>query len=282
MMIVAVATAAACGSTDPAGDGTLTILLTDADGEVEQAVVKIERIELVGGPGGPLLLDDSGWMGDLTDLRNDIVTLVGETVVPQGNYSQLRVIVSEACIGVDTGEAPDDVYVSSDAASVECDGNEVGDLGMPSLPQTGIKVIFQGPIEVTGDQKILLLDFDVAQSFGKQAGGSGRWVMDPTIHGVVLEFSSSVNLTVELADGVTLPDPPTFEDFTASLGGDGQALSAGGTASWLFVVPDDYELDLVPPAGFTMTTTPTVPFNVTVEPSGAEDVTITIDSFQTE
>ena len=82
-----------CDSTAPDGMSRLSILLTDADGDVEQAVVKIERIELVGGAGGPMVLDDGGWMGDLTDLTNEFVTLVHETVIPQGSYSQLRVIV---------------------------------------------------------------------------------------------------------------------------------------------------------------------------------------------
>jgi hypothetical protein len=267
-----------CDSTAPDGTSRLSILLTDADGDVEQAVVKIERVELVGGAGGPLVLDDGGWMGDLTDLTNDFVTLVDETVVPQGGYSQLRVVVSEACIGVDAGEDPDQVYVSPGATSVTCVGDAAGSLQMPSFAQTGIKVIFQGPIEVTSDQKIVLIDFDVAQSFGKKAGNSGQWVMDPTILGIDLTFSATVNVTVELASGVLLPSGITFEDFTASLDGEDQALAADGTASFLFVVPGDLQLDLVSPDGVTITTTPELPLDLTVDPQEVEDVAITIES----
>ncbi len=267
-----------CDSTAPDGTSRLSILLTDADGDVEQAVVKIERIELVGGAGGPLVLDDGGWMGDLTDLTNDFVTLVHETVVPQGSYSQLRVIVSEACIGVDAGEGPDQVYDSPGAADVTCEGDPAGSLQMPSFAQTGIKVIFQGPIEVTSDQKIVLIDFDVEQSFGKKAGNSGQWVMDPTILGIDLTFSATVNVTVELASGVSLPSGITLEDFNASLDGEDQALAADGTASFLFVVPGDLQLDLVSPTGVTITTTPTLPYDITVDPQEVEDVAITIES----
>ena len=273
----------ACDSTDPQGTSRLSVLLTDAEGDVAQAVVKIDRLELVGGSGGPLLLDDSGWMGDLTDLTNEFVGLVEDVVIPNGSYAQLRVIISEACIGVDAGESvPDEVYVSQGASDVFCEGPEVGELHMPSFAQTGIKVIFQGPIQVSGGQKILLIDFDVAESFGKQAGGSERWVMDPTIHGIELVFSSSVNLTVELATDVTL-DGKTFEEFEASLGSESQPLVTDGDvgrASFQFVMPDDYDLDLTPPTGYEMTTTPSVPIvNLTVDPGEVENVTITIDSF---
>ena len=256
----------------------MSILLTDATGDVEQAVVTIERIEIIGGSGGSRVLRDTPWTGDLTTLTNEFVTLVDGYVLPQGNYSQLRIVVSEACIAVEADGGPDEVYASSEAFAVECDGTLTGDLQMPSLPQTGIKVIFQGAIDVGSAQTIVLIDFDVEESFGKLAGGSGQWVMDPTIHGVEITFSGTVNVTVELATGVTLPDPPTFEDFTASLSGEDLALEADGTASFLYVVPDDYQLDLIPPTGWTITTTPTLPIDLTLESGEVENVTVTLES----
>jgi len=277
-ILAAVAALGACDSNGPDGPGSMSILLTDAPGDVEQAVVTIERIEIVGGSGGPRVLRDIPWTGELTELTNEFVTLVDGAVIPQGNYSQLRIVISEACIGVEADGGPDEVYASNESIAVECDGTLTGDLQMPSLDQTGIKVIFQGAIEVGGDQAILLIDFDVAESFGKLAGDSGQWVMDPTIHGVEITFSASVNLTVELATGVTLPDPPTFVDFTASLDGEELALEADGTASFLFVVPGDYPLDLIPPAGWTITTTPALPLDLTVWSGEAKDVTVTLES----
>ncbi len=280
--LLTVVALAACDSTDPQGTTRLSVLLTDAEGDVTQAEVKIDRLELVGGSGAPLLLDDSGWLGDLTDLTNEFVGLVDDVVIPSGNYSQLRVVISEACIGVESEGVDDDVYESQDALEVVSEGAEAGELHMPSLSQTGIKVIFQGPIQVQGGQIILLIDFDVAESFGKLAGGSERWVMDPTIHGIELEFSSSVNLTVELATGVTL-EGKTFEEFEASLGSEPQALVTDGDvgrASFQFVVPGDYDLDLTPPTGYEMTATPSLPIeDLTVDPGAVENVTITIDSF---
>lgn len=267
----------ACDSGDPNGTSRMTVLLTDAEGDVTQAVVTVERIELVGGAGGVQVLSETAWTGDLTDLTNDFVTLVSDAVIPVGTYSQLRVIVSEACLGVETADGPDDVFTSPDA-TVVCEGNPAGELQLPSYAQTGIKVVFQGPIEVTSDQKIVLIDFDVAQSFGREAGSS-RWVMDPTILGVDITFSATVNLTVELANGVEVPTPPGLEGFTASLSGENQALAPDGTASWLFVLPGDYQVSLTAPAGFAFNSTPTVPVDITVLPGETEEVTITLDSF---
>ena len=269
----------ACDSGDPEGPGSLSILLTDAPGDVEQAIVTIERIEIVGGSGGPRVLRDTPWTGDLALLTNEFVTLVDGYVLPQGSYAQLRFVISEACISVEADGGPNEVYASTAAFAPQCDGTLTGDLQMPSFSQTGIKVIFQGAISVDSDQTIVLIDFDVEESFGKLAGGSGQWVMDPTIHGVEITFSGTVNLTVELASGVTLPDPPTFVDFTASLSGEDLALESDGTASFLYVVPGPYQLDLDPPTGWTITTTPTpLPLDLTLESGEVENVTITLES----
>ena len=276
--LAAVLLLGACDSGDPDGPGSMSILLTDAPGDVEQAIVTIERVEIVGGSGGPRVLTDTPWTGDLTELTNEFVTIVDSVVLPQGHYAQLRFVISEACISVEAEGGSNEVYASA-GTSLVCDGTPTGDLQMPSFSQTGIKVIFQGPIEVGSDQMIVLIDFDVEESFGKQAGGSGQWVMNPTIHGVEITFSGSVNLTVELAGGVTLPAPPTFEDFTASLSGEDLALEADGTVSFLYVVPGPYQLDLIPPTGWTITTTPTpLPLALTLESGEVENVTITLES----
>ena len=56
------------------------------------------------------------------------------------------------------------------------------------------------------------------------------------------------------------------------------ALEADGTASFLYVVPDPYQLDLIPPTGWTITTTPTVPIALTLDSGEVENVTITMES----
>jgi hypothetical protein len=81
-----------------------------------------------------------------------------------------------------------------------------GELQMPSLAQSGLKVDLPGgAIRIEGDQRILLVDFDVAQSLGHVAGGSGRWVMHPVVHATDLVASGTLTATLRPAQGVALP-----------------------------------------------------------------------------
>jgi len=272
---------AGCDSTDPSGETSLSVVLTDMPGDVSQAMVMIEDIQLVGGEGGPISLMTAGpWVGDLTDLENEFATLVDGYVVPQGTYGQLRLIIPEACIGVETDGGPDDVYISAGATTVTCEGNEAGALQMPSLAQTGIKVVFQGPLELLSDQMIWMVDFNVEESFGKLAGGSDRWVMDPVIHGAEFTFTGTVELTVELDEGVSLPGGVAFEDFDATLdGGAPVALTTSGdvgTATFQYVIPGTSQLDLTSGAVSSFTTDPAVPFDVEVGSQEVKEVTVTI------
>jgi hypothetical protein len=275
---------AGCDSTDPAGDTRLSVLLTDMPGDVSQAVVMIEDIQLVGGENGPISLMTAGpWVGDLTDLENEFTTLVDGYVVPQGSYGQLRLIVPEACIGVETAGGTDDtdeVYTSPGAVNVTCAGTEAGTLQMPSLSQTGIKVVFMGPLQLDSDQMIWMVDFNVEESFGKLAGGSGRWVMNPVIHGAEFTFTGSVELTVELDDGVTLPGGVTFEDFDATFdGGAPVSLTTEGdvgTATFQYVIPGTSQLDLTSGEVTSFTTDPAVPFGVDVASQEVKEVTVTL------
>jgi hypothetical protein len=60
-------------------------------------------------------------------------------------------------------------------------------------------------VRLEGDSEVVLVDFDVAQSFGREAGRSGRWVMRPVIHASDFSTASVIRGTVALGEGVTLP-----------------------------------------------------------------------------
>lgn len=284
MLFVGLLALGACDSTEPDGNTSLSIVLTDMPGDVSQAVVMIEDIQLVGGGDGPISLMTTGpWVGDLTDLENDFATLVDGYVVPQGVYGQLRLIIPEACIGIETEGGTndtDDVYVSPGATTVTCEGTEVGQLQMPSLAQTGIKVVFQGGLELLSDQMILAVDFNIEESFGKLAGGSGMWVMHPVIHGADFTFTGTVELTVDLGDGVSLPGGVAFEDFEASLDGGAPVSlvtdSDVGTATFQYVIPGTSQIDLASGAVTSFTTDPVVPYEVDLGSQEVKQVTITI------
>ena len=75
---------AGCGDALGSGEpGTLTLMLTDAAGDFTQAVVEIERIELIG-EGQPVVLRDTPFVTNLLTLSNDVATLVEDETVPGG------------------------------------------------------------------------------------------------------------------------------------------------------------------------------------------------------
>lgn len=187
---------AACSDTSsPEGSARLSILLTDAPGDVLEAVVTIDQIYLQGGSpdseeeapeGGRLYLLDEPVTVDLLTLADEWMTLIEGAEIPAGTYGQLRFIVSGAYLRVEE-ESGNRIYAtSSDYAGLPEDAEVGGDLIAPSFAQSGLKVNFPGGVTVDGETT-LLVDFDVAESFGKQAGQSGKWVMHPVLKGSVVE-----------------------------------------------------------------------------------------------
>ncbi len=264
----------ACGLFDSDDAGSLTLLLTDAPGDFTQAIVTIDRIELLG-EGEPILLEDVPFTTDLLTLSNDVVALVEDVTIPAGSYTEIRFIIPGACIGVEQTDGSEAVYASSGFA--EC-GAADGNLQMPSFAQTGIKVkLPDGATEVDGDSRILLIDFDVSQSFGQQAGGSGMWVMNPVIMAEDFSLTSGVVVQLTAADSVDLealeasladfqvrieteavPQPFTDDDEDGVY-----------TATFFLLMPDtDYEVSL-PELQDGVT-----PFVFTTDPAAAQTVNV--------
>lgn len=263
--------------------GTLSLLLTDAPGDFTTATVTISEVYLQGEgeDGERVVLMDEAVTTDLLTLANDVATLVEDAVVPAGTYSQLRFIVPGACIEVE-GEN-DELTVYASSGYTEC-GAADGTLQMPSFEQTGIKVNLPGgSVEITGEQQVLLVDFDVSQSFGQQAGQSGMWVMTPVVNATDFSATGGVDVTVDLADSVTLPtvggEDVTLADFRAVLtnadGGEEKAELADGDGDGVFDVafeflaPGDYQVSLEEPDSVSVTTDPATPVDVSV-PSGQD------------
>lgn len=94
-------------------------------------------------------------------------------------------MISGACILVE-GETENTVYTTSSEFDCPAEGDATGSLITPSLDASGLKVNFTEPLVLEGETT-LLVDFDVAESFGQQAGQSGNWVMHPVINGQMAE-----------------------------------------------------------------------------------------------
>ena len=279
----------ACSDSSGPGDGhRMTIQLTDAAGDVEAAVVTISEVYLQG-TGGRVTLSDDAVTVNLIDLANSTAILVDEAVVPEGTYSELRFVITGAYIEVENATGGTDIYASSPSYSgLPAGATVTGDLQMPSLGQSGLKVqlVNGADLEVTEDQDILV-DFDVSQSFGQAAGQSGMWVMNPVIKGGVLSEAASFTATLSLGQGVTLPTVEglavTLGQFKADLNGEEMDFTDSdndGTyeAQFRFLLPGTYDLEIVAPTGVTITTNPASPIEVTVGTSATATLAVTIAS----
>ncbi len=286
---------AACDSGTGANMGSLQILLTDAPGDFMQAVVTIDRIYLQPDSSEPNTgsgLDRQDLMTtpttqDLLSLANATATLVDGAAVPEGAYSQLRFVVSDACIEVDNGGGTSSIYATR-TDYTEC-GTPDGILQTPSYDQTGIKVqLPDGGLVVTGSQKILLVDFDVSQSFGHEAG-TGTWIMQPVIHSSDVALTGEVDVNLSLGDGVELPSlngsVVTLGDFQATLSGEAVPVAftdpdGNGvfTAKFLYLDPTagPFDVGIEGPDGLTFTLDPAVPQSVSLSSGGTSTVDFTL------
>jgi hypothetical protein len=293
------------GCDDSTGSDTalISLALTDEAGDVAAVWVEIDEIYLQGGgnEGRVTLLDqdqaDALGQIELTELAGTTLDLVGEVEISAGNYGQLRFVIEGAVLETEGGE----VFTFNAAHP---DGTaSTGDLNCPSCDQTGVKVQLPGDeANLASGSHLLVLDFDVFQSFGRAAGNSGMWVMAPVIRGAEVGFTGSIAGTVDVERDanqdplVTIPECPagTPRDLTSfvptataqTLVDDlGQPLMAttevavDGTFSLGFLSPDSYDLGFVADIDFdgaTLTFEADAPGVVAVASGGSGDVAYTI------
>ncbi|HEX3234115.1 MAG TPA: DUF4382 domain-containing protein [Gemmatimonadales bacterium] len=183
LLVGAAALLGACSDAGPAGTTALSIKLKDAPGEVQHAVVTIAGINLMGGS-GKVVLTSVPVTTDLLTLASSTADLVSGVDVPSGTYTELRFLISGACLAVENDSGESDIYATDGYDATPCGGAATGVLQAPSFSQSGLKVTMDaGALTLAPGEKILLVDFDVSQSFGQAAGQVGKWVMHPVITG---------------------------------------------------------------------------------------------------
>jgi len=191
-------------------EARLSVFLTDAPGDVAAVWIDIEEISLQGEDGPVVLLSEPTGLVDIMLLVDQTMEIVDDAEIPAGIYSQLRVRIENAVLETTDG----DVYVLGNATHPE-ELPATGSLHCPSCSESGLKVILHG-MEVVEGENSLVLDFDVTQSFGHQAGKSGKWIMRPVIHTAHIpgdgdqmrRKAESIEGQVSLAQGVTIPNCP--------------------------------------------------------------------------
>ena len=191
LWLAAVVLVSACSSTEPPSSARLVVRLADGPGnQVESAIVWISGVYLVPGTdpaGGHLVVASFAPAQDyeLTDLQNGVTALVGETTIPEGDYSQLRMVVDSARV---TLKAP--LTFSDGSSSVV--------LKTPSAQQTGIKVNFDAPVRVAPGVTVLVVDFDVGRNFvfnGPATAPHGM-LFKPVLHATTMDIASTIGGTL--------------------------------------------------------------------------------------
>ncbi len=283
--------------TQPNGTGRVSIALTDAPSDsIVAAVVTITDIYLQ--PGNDTLAtanrvylrQNVSTTVNLLSLRDSLASLTQNSTVPAGTYTQLRFVITGGYIQVKNADGSTSIYASSPTYAGLPSGAQVtGQLKMPSFAQSGLKVILPGNgLTVTsGSTTSLVADFNVAQSFGHQAGASGMWVMTPVVTAVSASTTASLTVNVALGTGVTLPTGVALTAFQAQLTDAANnkrtaALGTNGSVTFTNLLPSNgpYSLTLIAPTGVTIkTSTPALPIAGLNLASGTNTQTITITSF---
>ena len=168
---------AACGGSG--GDdapGTLRLHLTDAPAcGFDTVFVTVEKVRVH--RNATAADADSGWAEvvlptpqriDLLTLTNGTLALLGQTLLPAGTYTQLRLVLSENTAANPLANA---VKLTGSAAQTA--------LTTPSAAQSGLKLNVS--IEVAPDRIAdVAIDFDTCKSFVK-AGNSGKVILKPVL-----------------------------------------------------------------------------------------------------
>ncbi|MCY7371847.1 MAG: DUF4382 domain-containing protein [Polaromonas sp.] len=188
---------AACGggggSSTLAGEsGSLRLALTDAPACGYDSVnITVEKVRVH--QSSSAADADGGWSEvvlvparriDLLNLTNGVLDELGQTALPAGKYTQLRMVLA-----ANTGASPL-------ANSVKPTGGAEVALKTPSGQQSGVKANIDIDI-AAGKLADFVLDFDACKSV-VTAGNSGQYLLKPVVS-VVPRFVSGVAGFVDLA-----------------------------------------------------------------------------------
>ena len=187
--LLVLAGAVACSNdSGPSGTGSVEVRLTDAPSDDFQSATIFVSQVTVNGSGASAtdqVISNTKASYDLLTLQNGVTATLGTSAVPTGTYSQVRLLVDSARVVLKAG-------------NTFTDGSTTARLSVPSGSQTGIKVNFSGPVTVTEGQTILVVDFDLSQSFVFQGPSNhpNSVSFKPVLHATAMDVVASISGTV--------------------------------------------------------------------------------------
>lgn len=269
---------AACGGGggSDAPTGSLKLALVDAPAcGYDHVYVTVESVKVHQSASAGE--NDPGWYTitlpglpkriDLLELRNGLLQELGQTALPAGRYTQMRLILSS------NSSTP---Y----ANAVTSTGGLETELTTPSAQQSGLKLNVDIEIEA-GKLADFVLDFDACKSVVK-AGNSGKYNLKPVIavlprvidgmavDGYLANYSPYASVSLQLNGVVvrsTVPDPLRQGYFALPY------LPGSGT---------NYDLVITDPVSGTrvVTAVPVSPTAVTEVSTAAQPITLSASSSQ--
>jgi hypothetical protein len=189
LLLVPMLGALACrDSMGSAGTGTVTVKISDAPSDdFLTAVVYVSEISITGSGTGSTdqIVSSAKQSFDLLTLQGGVTASAGSASVPTGTYNQIRLLVDSARVTLKSGHT-------------FADGSTTARLNVPSGSQTGIKVNLSPPVEVVEGETVLLVDFDLNQSFVFQGPSDhpNSVSFKPVIHATAMDVAASISGTV--------------------------------------------------------------------------------------
>ena len=190
--------AGAPGGGSTGGAGTLRVALTDAPAcGYDHVYITVDRVRVHAS--STARDSDAGWSEvvlnpaqriDLLALTNGVLAELGQTPLPAGQYTQVRLVLR-----------PNGSGTPANAVVPTASGAEIP-LDTPSATQSGLKLIHPFTVQ-PNSMADLVLDFDACRSVVRR-GNSGRYNLKPVI-AVIPRTTTAIVGTVDPAlSGVTV------------------------------------------------------------------------------
>lgn len=225
-IVVAFLFLSSCSSDEK--NARVEVRLTDAPGDYEEVLIDIQDVEIhsSGGDqqGGWVSLDVTPGVYNLLELTNGLDTLLGDTELPAGKISQLRLVLGEN-------------------NSITVDG-ETHELSTPSAQQSGLKLNLHATLRPGVTYKILL-DFDVARSIVET--GNGNYILKPVIRAI----SEATGGAIEGSVSVPESSPAVYAIMNSDTIG---TTFADSTGAFLIkgLAAGTYTVSFAPATGYTI------------------------------
>ena len=218
---------------DDQKNARVEVRLTDAPGDYEEVNIDIQDVE-VNANDGWRSLDIIPGVYNLLELTNGLDSLLGSVEVPEGEISQIRLVLG-------------------DNNSIKTDG-QVFDLSTPSAQQSGLKLNVHETLQ-GGITYRFLLDFDAAKSIVKT--GNGSFKLKPVIRVITEATSGAIKGSVSIPEST----PAVYAIINLDTLGTSFADSTGGF--FIGGLPaGSYRVSFAPATGYTIGDVTNVPVTV--------------------